>query len=56
MLNTETLVVDFKEIGLEVNADRTKNMVMYRDQIAGRSHNMNTCIHNRSCEIMEELI
>jgi hypothetical protein len=29
-----------KEIGLEVNADKTKHMVMSRDQTAGRSYSM----------------
>jgi hypothetical protein len=29
-----------KEIGLEVNADKTKNMVMSQDQNAGQSHNV----------------
>jgi hypothetical protein len=29
-----------KEIGLEVNADKTEYMVMSRDQHAGRSHGM----------------
>jgi len=38
--NAETLVVASKEIGLEVNADKTKYMVMPRDQNAGRSHSM----------------
>jgi len=33
----EALVVASKETGLEVNADKTTHMVMYRDQIAGRS-------------------
>ena len=30
------------EIGLEVNADKTKYMVKSRDQNAGRSHNIET--------------
>jgi len=33
--NTEALVVASKEISLEVNADKTKCMVMPRDQNAG---------------------
>jgi len=33
--NTEALLVASKEIGLEVNADKTKCMVMSRDQNAG---------------------
>ena len=40
--NTEALVVASKEIGIEVNADNTKYMVMSRDQNAGRSQNMET--------------
>jgi hypothetical protein len=38
--NTEALVAATKEIGLEVNADQTKYMVMSRDQNAGRNHNI----------------
>ena len=38
--NTEALVVASKETGLEVNANKTKYMVMSRDQNAGRSHNI----------------
>ena len=34
----EALLVASKEIGLEVNADKTKYMVMSRDQNAGGSH------------------
>jgi len=32
--NTETLVFDSKAIGLEVNADKTKYLVVSRDQNA----------------------
>jgi hypothetical protein len=38
--NAEALVVASKEIELEVNADKTKYMIMSRDQNAGRSHSM----------------
>jgi hypothetical protein len=38
--NTEALVVASKENGLEVNVDKTKYMVMSRDQNAGRSPNI----------------
>jgi len=46
--NTEALVIASKEIGLEVNANKTKYsyMVMSRDQNAGRSHDIkidNSC-------------
>jgi hypothetical protein len=40
--NTGTLLVGSKEIGLEVNANKTKYMVMSGDQNAGRSHNIKT--------------
>jgi len=33
--NTEPLIVASKEIRLEVNADKTKYMIMSRDQNAG---------------------
>jgi len=36
--NAEALVVASKEPKLEVSADKTKYMVMSRDQDAGRSH------------------
>ena len=35
--NTEALVVASKEMGLDVNADKTKSMVILRNQNAGRS-------------------
>jgi len=40
------------EVGLEVNADETKYMVMCRDHKVGRSHNMK--IDNSSFEGVEE--
>jgi len=36
--NAEALIVASKEIGLEVNAYKTKYMVMSQDQNAGQSH------------------
>ena len=50
--NAEALVVATKEIGLEVNADKTKYMIMSRDQNAGRSYSMK--IDNSSIERVEE--
>ena len=50
--NAEALVVATKETALEVNADKTKYMIMSRDQKAGRSHSMK--IDNSSIERVEE--
>jgi len=50
--NTEALVAATREIGLEVSADKTKYMVMSRDQNAGRNHNVR--IHNSTFERVEE--
>ena len=50
--NAEALVVATKEIGLEVDADKTKCMIMSRDQNAGRSYSMK--IDNSSTERVEE--
>ena len=36
--NTEISVVANEEIGLDVNAEKTKYMFMSRDQNAGQSH------------------
>jgi hypothetical protein len=41
-----------REIGLEVNVDKTKYMVMSRDQKAGESQSMN--IGNSAFERMKE--
>ena len=51
-INAEALVVDSKETGLEVNADRTNYMVMSGDQNAGRSQSMKT--DNSSFERVEQ--
>jgi len=50
--NAEALIVASKEVGLEVNADKTKYMVMSRDQNAGQSHSIKT--DDRSFESVEE--
>jgi hypothetical protein len=50
--NTGAIVFASKETGIEVNADKTKYLVMSRDQNAGRSRN--TKIDNRSFERVEE--
>ena len=50
--NAEALLFATKEIGLEVNADKTKYMVMSRDRNAGRGHSVR--IDNSSIERVEE--
>jgi len=49
----EALVIASKETGLAVNADKTKYMVMPRDQNAVRSQNIKT--GNSSFEMVEDL-
>ena len=51
--NTEALVVASKETGLEVNADKTKCMITYRDQNAGQSYCVK--VDNSCFERAEEL-
>jgi hypothetical protein len=51
-LKTETLLVRSQEIGLEVNADKTKHTVVSRDHNAGRSHD--TKSDNSSFEMVEK--
>jgi hypothetical protein len=48
----DDLVVASKETELEVNADKTKYMVMSREQTAGQNHSMKT--DNSSFERVEE--
>jgi hypothetical protein len=50
--NAEALFVASKEIGLKVNADKTKYKLMSRDQTAGRRHIIN--IDNSSFERVKE--
>ena len=50
--NAEALVAPSREIGLEVSADKTKYMVMSRDQNAGRIQSVR--IDNSTFERVEE--
>jgi hypothetical protein len=50
--NAEALVAATKEIGLEVNAHKTKYMTVFPDQNAGRIHSMK--MDNSSIERVEE--
>ena len=50
---TEGYIVASKEIGLEVNVDKTKYMVMSQDQNGGQSHSMKT--DDSSFERVEEV-
>jgi hypothetical protein len=49
--NTEAFVILSKEVGPDANADRTKYMIMSRDQNSGQCHNME--IGNSSFEMVE---
>ena len=50
--NPEASVVRRKEIGLEVNDDKTKYMAMSRDQNAGQNHNLG--IDDKSFERVDQ--
>jgi hypothetical protein len=50
--NTEVLVVASKEIGLEVNVEKTKYMVMSRNQTAGQNYNIK--LDNKFFERVEQ--
>ena len=50
--NEEALVAASREIGLEVSTDKTKYMVMSRDQNAGRNHSVR--INHSTFERVEE--
>ena len=51
-VDAEALVADTREIGLEVRADKTKYMIMSRDQNAGRIHSVR--VNNSTFERVEE--
>jgi hypothetical protein len=51
--NEGALMIASKAIGLEVNAEKTKYIVMSRNQNAGHSHNIK--VDNKSFERVEEL-
>jgi hypothetical protein len=50
--NTEALVITSKEIGLEVNAEKTRYMVISEGQNAGQNHNIK--VDNKSFERVEQ--
>jgi len=50
--STEALILASKQIGLEVNTDKTKYMVMSREQNAGRCHSIK--INIEPCKLVEE--
>jgi len=50
--NAEALVAATREIGLEISADKTKYMVMSRDQNAGRSDSVR--INNSTLQTVED--
>jgi hypothetical protein len=50
--NAEALVAATREIGLEVSADKTKYIVMSRDQNAGQNHSVR--IDNSTFERVEQ--
>ena len=49
--NAEALLVATKETGLEVNADKTKYMVLSRDRNAGWGHSVKTDNSSKSSNI-----
>jgi hypothetical protein len=49
--NTEALVIASRENGLEINAEKSKYVVMSRDQKAGQNNNIK--IDNKSFEMVE---
>jgi hypothetical protein len=52
--NTETLIDASKEVGLEINVDKTKYMLLSRHQNAGHKHDTKTA--NRYFENVSQFI
>jgi len=52
--NTEALLIASKEIGQEVNPEKTKYMVKFQDQNAGQNHNIKN--DNKCFERVEQFI
>jgi hypothetical protein len=52
--NTEALVVSSKQAGTEVNAEKTKCIIMSHDKYPGQNHNIK--IHNKAFERVEQFI
>jgi hypothetical protein len=50
--NKEALVIASKETGLDINAKKTKYMVIPQDKNAGQNHNIQ--IYNKSSERVEQ--
>jgi hypothetical protein len=47
--NTQTLIDATKDVGLEINTEKTKYMLLYRNQNAGQNHDIkigNRCFEN----------
>jgi len=50
--DTDSLFVACKQIGLDVNAEKTKNIVTSRDHPAGQNHNLR--IDKNSFDMVEQ--
>jgi aromatic ring-opening dioxygenase LigB subunit len=53
--NTETLTDTSKEVGLEVNTEKSKHMLISPHQIAGQNHNIVTCTLRLASEATREI-
>jgi hypothetical protein len=53
--NTETLIDDIREAGLQENAEKTKYMLSSSHQNAGQNHDIKIQVDNRSFETVAQL-